>query len=157
MKRTALARGPVRLSRRTGLTRAALARPNSRVSVPTQGTAARAPHAAQERRTPQGWTEETREAVSSRSRNCEIGTCTELATDMHHRQRRREGNHTPANALHLCRAHHSWVHAHPAQARASGWIVSFAADPAVEPAVVRGRLVWLTDDGRYVDAGQVAS
>ena len=46
----------------------------------------------------------------------------------HHRQRRREGDHSPANLVLLCGSGttgcHGWVHAHPAEARSLGLIVS---------------------------------
>jgi hypothetical protein len=113
-----------------------------------RAVALRAPDAGRERPVGQGWSEETRRLVSARSGGrCELGSCPELATDLHHRQRRREGRHGPSNALHLCRVHHSWVHGHPGQARAAGWIVSAFGDPAGVPVVVRGRLVWLSEDG----------
>lgn len=51
----------------------------------------------------------------------------------HHRQRRRDGGHTLSNVVPLCAACHAWVHGHPTQARALGWIVSFAGEPASVP------------------------
>jgi hypothetical protein len=45
------------------------------------------------------------------------------ATDKHHRQLRRHGDHTAANLVDLCRACHNWVHANVALARLAGFIV----------------------------------
>lgn len=45
------------------------------------------------------------------------------ATDKHHRQLRRHGDHKPANLVDLCRACHNWVHANVAAARLAGWIL----------------------------------
>ena len=116
---------------------------------------ARAPRSPQEPRTPPGWGEDTRETVERRSGGrCEVRVhgCSDVATDLHHRQRRREGNHTPVNALHCCRHCHQTVHALPAVSRAAGWIVSAYADPATAAVRVRGRMVMFTDDGHTAPA-----
>lgn len=82
--------------------------------------------------------------------------CTDTATDVHHRQRRREGGHAITNLLHLCRPCHAWAHAHPAEARAAGLIVSVYGDPATVPVGVRfrltgtRRLVILSPAGEYL-------
>lgn len=55
--------------------------------------------------------------------------CARRATDVHHRQLRRHGNHEPANLVDLCRECHEWVHKHPAEATAAGFIVSGRVDP----------------------------
>jgi hypothetical protein len=73
--------------------------------------------------------------------------CTGPATDLHHRQRRRDGGHNPVNCLDLCRACHGHAHAHPVIAREHGWIVSAFGDPATTPVTVRGRRVLLEADG----------
>jgi hypothetical protein len=42
--------------------------------------------------------------------------------------------HHPCNGILLCSTCHRWVHAHPFEARAQGWIVSrHVADPGTEP------------------------
>lgn len=52
--------------------------------------------------------------------------------DPHHLLRRSQGgSDDPSNLLLLCRAHHRWVHDHPAQARALGLLRS-AHDPPSE-------------------------
>lgn len=94
----------------------------------------------------------TRELLALRSATrCEIAAagCTQVATDWHHRQRRREGDDSIVNALHACRWCHRHAHNHPAQARDYGWIVSAWARPAETPVRRRGRWVLLTPDGRF--------
>lgn len=59
--------------------------------------------------------------------------------DLHHRQRRRDGDHQIGNCVTVCRTCHSYVHAHPEEARDNGWIVSFAVD---DPCGVKVR-AWL--------------
>jgi 5-methylcytosine-specific restriction protein A len=71
----------------------------------------------------------------------------------HHRRSRSVRDlltHSPANGLHLCATCHGWVHAHPFEARASGWIVSRYADPANEPVqhALYGE-VYLTKEGGF--------
>jgi hypothetical protein len=60
----------------------------------------------------------------------------------HHRQRRQVGGHTYGNVILLCGSGttgcHGYVHAHPADARAHGWIVSTAvADVSAVPLLVQ--------------------
>lgn len=56
----------------------------------------------------------------------------------HHRQRRREGVHCPANALALCHGCHMEVHAHPDRSLALHHIVSsFEVDPCRSPVWLR--------------------
>lgn len=70
------------------------------------------------------FTPQVRAAVRQRSRGrcerCRIA----VATDMHHKRRRREGDHSAENAAHLCRSCHRFLHEHPRQAKAEGFIVS---------------------------------
>lgn len=105
-----------------------------------------------------------RELVKARSGGrCEAGlinVCHGTATNMHHRRRRNiSPAHTAPNLLHLCGSGttgcHGWITQHPAAASepGAGWIVSSYAQPENEPVRIRGRLCWLTDDGRYVVAG----
>lgn len=54
----------------------------------------------------------------------------------HHRRSRSVRDlltHSPANGVWLCPADHSWVHGHPFEARAEGFIVSRYADPTETP------------------------
>lgn len=64
-----------------------------------------------------------REAVARRS----LGRCERCGkqgpTEIHHRQRRREGGHGLANLIALCPGDHRWAHANPAQARVAGLII----------------------------------
>lgn len=91
----------------------------------------------------------TRELISRRDGTqcfrCGCGGAHEL----HHRRRRRDGGHHLSNLIRLCTTCHQWVHAHPDEARAGGWIVSaYVANPAVIP--VRhytGDQVMLDDTG----------
>lgn len=100
----------------------------------------------------------TRELLWRRSAwRCEIRAhrdCTGEATDWHHRQRRREGDDSAANAVHICRTCHQHVHANPRSARGNGWIVSAWADPAATPLYRRGRWVRLAGDGSLHPAGE---
>jgi len=64
---------------------------------------------------------ETREQITDRDRGC-VGArlVTEIACwgplDPHHILRRSQGGtNDPDNLVTLCRAHHDWVHAHPAR------------------------------------------
>lgn len=96
----------------------------------------------------------SRDTVAARSQGrCEIqapGPCTGAATDWHHRQRRREGDHSPANGLHACRRCHRLAHDRPELARSFGWIVSAHANPAEAPLMLRGLRWVLLGDG-YTD------
>lgn len=55
----------------------------------------------------------------------------------HHRMRRRDGGHSPAQLILLCGSGttgcHGWVHSHPAAARALGLIVPALRRPPLEP------------------------
>lgn len=98
---------------------------------------------------------EARALVRYRSAGqCEIrgaADCTFLATDVHHRKRRRDGGHAASNLLDACSSCHRYAHANPQEARDRGWIVSaFAVDPALEPLRYGNpidRHTWLHDDG----------
>jgi hypothetical protein len=141
VKRVALARGATLVTksqlRRTPMARALRQRPSGATKPPD-------------------WSQEVRDTVRRRSQGqCEVrivGVCTGQATDLHHRQRRREGQHDATNALHACRRCHGRVHAQVALSHHFGWIVSAWAGPPSVPVFVGGRWVWLTGDGRYEDA-----
>lgn len=73
--------------------------------------------------------------------------------ERHHRKRRRDGGESYPNILFLGRPCHALIHAHPAQARKYGWIVSVNADPVCVPVLWQSReWVLLTEDGGKVDA-----
>jgi hypothetical protein len=99
-----------------------------------------------------------RATVAARSGGrCELGLeaagCTGAATDVHHRQRRREGGHAVVNLLHLCRGCHTWVTEHPAAARELGAIVSVYADPATTPAYLVSRFTGRRERVRLLPDG----
>jgi hypothetical protein len=92
-----------------------------------------------------------------------LGVCLGRATNQHHRLPRRMGGtsnpaiNTACNLLDLCGSAttgcHGFLESHRSEARdCYGWLLRAGADPATTPAVVRGRLVRLTGDGRYEDA-----
>lgn len=65
---------------------------------------------------------------------CEFGiraVCTKRAEHVHHRQRRRSGNHTAANLADVCRPCHDYAHGHPTVAYIEGWLVRSEDDPAL--------------------------
>lgn len=42
----------------------------------------------------------------------------------HHRlARSRGGKHEPSNCLYVCSACHDWIHSHPAESYANGWMI----------------------------------
>lgn len=45
-------------------------------------------------------------------------------SEVHHRQRRRDGGHTYENLIGLCGADHRFVHANPVKAKEQGYIVA---------------------------------
>lgn len=56
---------------------------------------------------------------------CEFPGCTDAAQVIHHRKGRGfPGCHAPELLAHLCEPHHIHVHAHPAESRANGLMVS---------------------------------
>lgn len=81
--------------------------------------------------------------------------CLGRGCDVHHRQRRRAGGHGIENLVYLCRTCHSWVHAHPAEARGEGFIVSasVAQDEIVNHPIYRfGQPIYLALNGTYVSS-----
>ncbi len=62
--------------------------------------------------------------------------CLRIATDAHHRMRRRDGGHVLSNLVRLCRHHHDWAHANPVAARAIGIIIPALRKPELDPAEV---------------------
>jgi hypothetical protein len=74
----------------------------------------------------------------------------------HHRRSRSirdDITHSPCNGINLCGTCHDWVHAHPFEARAQGWIVSRYKDPRQEP-INHFLFGWvlLTEDGGWASA-----
>ena len=51
--------------------------------------------------------------------------CSKNGEHIHHLLRRSAGgSHEPENLISLCAACHGWVHNHPAESRARGWLAS---------------------------------
>ena len=113
-----------------------------------------------------GFSPEVRQAVLCRAGwRCE--RCGGLPVDaLHHRAPRgmggtsREWVNQPANGVALCRACHEWVHAHPYEARQSGWLLSkwggMADATPIRP--LAGEPWWLADDGtRYTRADLIGA
>lgn len=77
----------------------------------------------------------SREVLATRSMGrCE--RCGGMASEYHHRRSRSvrdEHVHCACNAAHLCGTCHRWAHAHPRDARDSGWIVVRTGNPSKEP------------------------
>lgn len=76
---------------------------------------------------------EARPVVHERSGGMCERCCARRATDVHHRQLRRHGDHKPANLVDLCRECHNRVHEHRDEAAATGFIVSRSIDPRTVP------------------------
>jgi hypothetical protein len=92
----------------------------------------------------------------SRAR-CEVCGHRLLArVERHHRQRRAVGGDRLANLLYLHSDCHAWLHAHPVEARAGGWIVSAYGDPATTPVRLWSKaLVLLDDSGGFTEPASV--
>lgn len=97
----------------------------------------------------------SRDKVKERDR----GRCARCAIptpgEWHHRRSRSvrdDLTHSPANGVLLCGLCHLWVHAHPFEARGTGFIVSRFSDPVQEPVqhALYG-LVCLTDQGTWFE------
>lgn len=91
-----------------------------------------------------------REMVRERQRG-QCARCGSLYSEVHHRQRRREGGHGIENLVGLCTTDHRWVHANPEQAREYGYIVGVHVDD-VESAPIKTFVGWVrfTKDGGAV-------
>lgn len=102
--------------------------------------------------------EESRTKVQLRARfHCERCGAPTMNGHWHHRRSRSvrdELVHSPANGVWLCPTDHAWVHAHPFEARAEGFIVSRHSDPRTEPIQhwALGR-TWLREDGSLASEG----
>jgi hypothetical protein len=75
----------------------------------------------------------------------------------HHRRSRSirdDLTHSPANGVYLCVTCHKWVHEHPFEARATGFIISRYSDPTTEPVehALYGKVI-LTDQGTWLTSG----
>lgn len=63
----------------------------------------------------------------------------------HHRKRRREGGDSLENLVVLGAPCHRWAHAHPVEARRTGFIVSMSREPAEVP------ILWHLHEWVYLD------
>jgi len=95
------------------------------------------------------------DTISARSGGmCETwiaGTCNTRAVQIHHRKLRSQGGrHTVVGCIHICHRCHDYIHSHPRESYANGWLVSAYADPAVSPVLRRGLRTLLRDDGRVL-------
>lgn len=54
--------------------------------------------------------------------------------------------HAPCNGVTCCTVCHAWIHAHPFEARAEGWIVARHADPCHVEVKIHGKMVLLAHD-----------
>ena len=96
----------------------------------------------------------SREIVAKRSLGrCE--RCAGMGAEWHHRRRRLikdEHQHCPCNGVWLCRKCHSWVHANPTRAIASGFILPGTVAEPSKVAVLRSNAWWAAFfcDGDYV-------
>lgn len=86
--------------------------------------------------------------VVRRRQNGQCMRCGNRYSDLHHRQRRREGGHSYENLVGLCGTCHKWVHANPAKARELGYIIPISVNDitAVQLSSFIG-LVHFTIDG----------
>lgn len=93
-------------------------------------------------------------AVMERARwHCEARTpaCQNHPVQWHHRRMRSQlGRHEVVNGLAVCPACHGWIHAHPADSYASGWLVRSTEEPGETPVRWRGRRAMLTDAGQVL-------
>lgn len=71
----------------------------------------------------------------------------------HHRRGKAvpgQHQHCPCNGIWLCNTCHTWVHGHPFEARAKGWIVTRHQEfPGAEPAQSHFGVLLLDCDGGF--------
>lgn len=91
-----------------------------------------------------------RNAVRERQ-NGQCARCGNAYSDLHHRQRRREGGHGVHNLVGLCRTDHKWVHANPKRAREDGFIIG-VHEKDVASIFIKTFMGWMifTEDGEAV-------
>jgi 5-methylcytosine-specific restriction protein A len=105
--------------------------------------------------------ERSRNLVIARDRSrCVRCAAPCLPGEWHHRRSRSVRDsitHSPANGILLCHTCHVWVHAHPFEARASGYIVSRYANP-FEESVMHALFgpVMLDENGGYTQIEETA-
>lgn len=92
---------------------------------------------------------------------CLVGIGPQRGVDhhVHHRRPRRAGGsrrpdtNCPANLLLLCPSCHEVIEVQRSAAYAGGWLVGASQGPARVPVLIGAvRLVYLSNDGRYVDS-----
>lgn len=85
-----------------------------------------------------------REVVWERQ-NRQCARCGNLGNEIHHRMRRREGGHAYENLVGLCSEDHRWVHKHPKQAAADGFIIPISVDD-ISAVPIKTFVGWLLFD-----------
>ncbi|ALY10600.1 HNH endonuclease [Arthrobacter phage Tank] len=91
-----------------------------------------------------------RELVRERQ-NGQCARCGSGYSEVHHRQRRREGGHAIEILVGLCTTDHRWAHANPKRAQELGFIVSVhETDVASVPIKTFMGWVRFTTDGKVV-------
>lgn len=97
-------------------------------------TPLRRPGWARKRTVRPGWAAARSQRLALALHLCEVmvpGVCTGEAHHVHHRLRRSQGGTDDfANLLAVCPACHSWVHDHPADSYANGWLIRSGGDHA---------------------------
>lgn len=77
--------------------------------------------------------------------NSQCARCGNLYSELHHRQRRRDGGHGDENLVGLCGTDHKWAHANPARAKEHGYIVAPHVDD-VSTIPIKTFMGWLLFD-----------
>lgn len=91
---------------------------------------------------------QVRLAVDERDRR-QCMRCAANGREIHHRMRRRDAGHPLSGCILLCPTCHRWAHAHPTQAKETGFIVPPWGDTLTMPIkTFRGWLL-LDDAGTY--------
>lgn len=86
--------------------------------------------------------------VVRRRQNGQCARCGNTYTQLHHRQRRREGGHAVENLVGLCGTDHKWVHANPIRAQEDGYIIP-VSETDITSVQIRTFMGWVnfTTDG----------
>lgn len=61
--------------------------------------------------------------------NLDMERCTNPAVHLHHKLLRRHGDHSPENLMHVCAAHHDWIHRNVAESYQLGYLRRQPATP----------------------------
>lgn len=55
-------------------------------------------------------------------RDLDLERCVNQAEHLHHKLRRRHGDHSPENLMHVCLVHHDWIHRNVKKAEIMGYL-----------------------------------